>query len=384
MTGKCKVLKISMHFCHTDRKGREFVSTKRILIIAITILMFASSSVFAAGVEFRPVTEGVDITVKDYPKTKKTLDIYKVENGQKFCIAKINLRNGSGSTALRDMAPGVKYELAYPSADRAGHYENVSVTIPAASARRYTSVSKLSKAMLSDMRKCRKNTYFLQTGGKGDISAMIDKYLYDNKGKKIGSFYYNNLAHNSDISLEGRSSNGYVYRISTNPVVRMGGSNTAIINKGVSKASAIVKKLPLKGKSKKQKCYTIAKYLAKHCRYCDGGSSKYYTAYGALCQGKANCVGYSEAYMLMCNAAGVDTVIVGGMRKGTGHRWVLQNIGGKTYSSDLVFADMGKDISKMWLLRGKSDKRFHKGRKYFDGWRDGLYGFSVKMAKKSL
>lgn len=53
----------------------------------------------------------------------------------------------------------------------------------------------------------------------------------------------------------------------------------------------------------------ICRYLTKNVSYdCDhdGASTKYKTAYEALCKGKAQCMGYADAFLQMATAVGLD------------------------------------------------------------------------------
>ncbi|WP_175475084.1 leucine-rich repeat domain-containing protein [Butyrivibrio sp. ob235] len=63
------------------------------------------------------------------------------------------------------------------------------------------------------------------------------------------------------------------------------------------------------------------------------------TAYGALVQGKAVCVGYSRGYKCLLDAFGIDCAIVSGTSNGAGHEWNVVKIGDDWYEQDLTWAD---------------------------------------------
>lgn len=81
-------------------------------------------------------------------------------------------------------------------------------------------------------------------------------------------------------------------------------------------------------------------YLILHCAYDydyyrTGAASESYTAYGALTLNKAVCAGYSKAYQLLCERAGLKCKIV---RNAT-HAWNLVQIDGKWYHVDCTGDD---------------------------------------------
>jgi transglutaminase-like putative cysteine protease len=69
---------------------------------------------------------------------------------------------------------------------------------------------------------------------------------------------------------------------------------------------------------------------------------KYYNsfnAYGALIEGIAVCEGYSEAFKLLCDRAGIDCIIVTGELDGVGHAWNRVRINDKWYDVDVTNND---------------------------------------------
>lgn len=69
---------------------------------------------------------------------------------------------------------------------------------------------------------------------------------------------------------------------------------------------------------------------------------KYYNsfnAYGALIEGTAVCEGYSEAFKLLCDRAGIDCIIVTGELDGVGHAWNRVRINDKWYDVDVTNND---------------------------------------------
>jgi hypothetical protein len=64
-----------------------------------------------------------------------------------------------------------------------------------------------------------------------------------------------------------------------------------------------------------------------------------FNAYGALIEGIAVCEGYSEAFKLLCDRAGIDCIIVTGELDGVGHAWNRVRINEKWYDVDVTNND---------------------------------------------
>lgn len=64
-----------------------------------------------------------------------------------------------------------------------------------------------------------------------------------------------------------------------------------------------------------------------------------FNAYGALIEGIAVCEGYSEAFKLLCDRAGIDCIIVTGELDGVGHAWNRVRINDKWYDVDVTNND---------------------------------------------
>lgn len=77
--------------------------------------------------------------------------------------------------------------------------------------------------------------------------------------------------------------------------------------------------------------------IIKKCVY---NENAYYRdrAYGALIEGSATCQGYSKAFMLLCNKAGIENTIAVGDARG-GHMWSLVRLDGEWYNVDTTWDD---------------------------------------------
>lgn len=86
-------------------------------------------------------------------------------------------------------------------------------------------------------------------------------------------------------------------------------------------------------------------WLALRCDY--GATLRGETAYGALAEGTAVCVGYAEGYALLASLAGLDGVMT--YSESIDHAWILATLGGARYFSDATWDD-GKN-QKLGLIR---------------------------------
>lgn len=85
----------------------------------------------------------------------------------------------------------------------------------------------------------------------------------------------------------------------------------------------------------------IHDYVVKSCTYNDEDiENEYnYSAYGALCAGKAVCQGYALAFYRLCKEAGFDVRIVTSDPNEGQHGWNIVKLGGKCYYVDCTWDD---------------------------------------------
>ena len=102
-------------------------------------------------------------------------------------------------------------------------------------------------------------------------------------------------------------------------------------------------------------------YLVRNCVYdtetaaagsAVDGASPPFTAYGALVDGKAVCAGYARAFVLLCQAVGLDAIYVADT--GMNHGWNAVRLDGQTYFIDCTFddpvPDQGQYVSDDYFL----------------------------------
>jgi len=94
-----------------------------------------------------------------------------------------------------------------------------------------------------------------------------------------------------------------------------------------------------------EKLTAIHDWLALHCDY--GLTKQSQTAYGALVEETANCVGYAEGYAYLAALAGLSGVST--YSEALDHAWILATLDGARYFSDCTWDD-GKH-EKLGLIR---------------------------------
>jgi hypothetical protein len=82
----------------------------------------------------------------------------------------------------------------------------------------------------------------------------------------------------------------------------------------------------------------INDYLCDTVTYIESGKFVN-TSYGALVEGAALCEGYSRAFKLLCNKAGIECSLIVGQSQGEGHMWNRVNIDKKLSYVDVTWND---------------------------------------------
>lgn len=112
---------------------------------------------------------------------------------------------------------------------------------------------------------------------------------------------------------------------------------------GVKAAQETARRLIKPDMTVRGKLEALHNYLVLHCAYdttvpeSPQGSSRPFTAAGAMLDGRAVCAGYSRAFAAMCEAAGIEAVYVADA--GMNHGWNAVRIHGKTYFIDCTYDD---------------------------------------------
>lgn len=118
--------------------------------------------------------------------------------------------------------------------------------------------------------------------------------------------------------------------------------------------------LQLNGLSEAKKIVKIHDYICNHVDYeYNSKKEQIYTAYGALCTGKAVCQGYAVLFYRLCKEAGLSVRIISGTGNGGPHAWNIVRIGSKYYNMDCTWDGQDATTYNEFLLKSEADFRDH-------------------------
>ena len=118
--------------------------------------------------------------------------------------------------------------------------------------------------------------------------------------------------------------------------------------------------LQLNGLSEAKKITKIHDYICNHVDYeYNSKEEQIYTAYGALCTGKAVCQGYAVLFYRLCKEAGLSVRIISGTGNGGPHAWSIVRIGSKYYNVDCTWDGQDAATYNEFLLKSEADFRDH-------------------------
>ena len=119
-------------------------------------------------------------------------------------------------------------------------------------------------------------------------------------------------------------------------------------------------KLQLNGLSEAKKIIKIHDYICNNVDYAyNSTEEQIYTAYGALCTGKAVCQGYAVLFYRRCKEAGLSVRIISGTGNGGPHAWNIVRIGSKYYNMDCTWDGQDAATYNEFLLKSEADFRDH-------------------------
>ena len=124
--------------------------------------------------------------------------------------------------------------------------------------------------------------------------------------------------------------------------------------------AAAMAKLQLNGLSEAKKITKIHDYICNHVDYAyNSKEEQIYTAYGALCTGKAVCQGYAVLFYRLCKEAGLSVRIISGTGNGGAHAWNIVRIGSKYYNVDCTWDGQNTATYNDFLLKSEADFSDH-------------------------
>ena len=127
-----------------------------------------------------------------------------------------------------------------------------------------------------------------------------------------------------------------------------------------SAVTSALASLNLNGKTEAEKVVAIHNYICDHVDYdydglSDSSNTVKYTAYGALCNGKAVCNGYAVLFYRMCKEAGLSVRIISGTANGGLHAWNIVKVGDVYYAVDSTWDGQDAQTLNQYLLKSEKD-----------------------------
>ena len=124
--------------------------------------------------------------------------------------------------------------------------------------------------------------------------------------------------------------------------------------------AAAMEKLQLNGLSEAKKIIKIHDYICNNVDYAyNATEEQIYTAYGALCTGKAVCQGYAVLFYRLCKEAGLSVRVISGTGNGGAHGWNIVRIGSKYYNVDCTWDGQDTATYNEFLLKSEADFSDH-------------------------
>ena len=127
--------------------------------------------------------------------------------------------------------------------------------------------------------------------------------------------------------------------------------------------SSLKKKLALDGKSEYETVKGIYDYICNHVEYDDRKGDAKYTAYGALLNEKAACLGYAVLFYRLALEHDIDARVITGKGKSQQHAWNIVRIDGKYYNVDSTW-DAGCSRYSYFLKGSKYFSNHTRNREY--------------------
>lgn len=185
------------------------------------------------------------------------------------------------------------------------------------------------------------------------------------------------IAHTEECS--GQEGDALKWQYGGSKMSMSSGSNTYTVTYTISyyttlaqeqelttKVNNALDKLALSGKTDYQKVKAIHDYICDNTDYdydnLENDAQKIkFTAYGALCTGKAVCQGYAVAFYRMCKEAGLPVRIITGTGNGGPHAWNIVKIGSNTrtagsyYNIDCTWDGQDQETHYTYFLLNEKD-----------------------------
>ena len=190
----------------------------------------------------------------------------------------------------------------------------------------------------------------------GPINAMTSaqKYTEACTGQEGDALKYGGVGYSvSTTSYSGAARVTYTYYMNYYTTAEQEKQLTSAVTSALAS-------LNLDGKTEAEKVVAIHNYICDHVDYdydglSDSSNTVKYTAYGALCNGKAVCNGYAVLFYRMCKEAGLSVRIISGTANGGSHAWNIVKVGDVYYAVDSTWDGQDAQTLDQYLLKSEKD-----------------------------
>ena len=190
----------------------------------------------------------------------------------------------------------------------------------------------------------------------GPINAMTSaqKYTEACTGQEGDALKYGGVGYSvSTTSYSGAARVTYTYYMNYYTTAEQEKQLTSAVTSALAS-------LNLDGKTEAEKAVAIHNYICDHVDYdydglSDSSNTVKYTAYGALCNGKAVCNGYAVLFYRMCKEAGLSVRIISGTANGGSHAWNIVKVGDVYYAVDSTWDGQDAQTLDQYLLKSEKD-----------------------------
>ena len=190
----------------------------------------------------------------------------------------------------------------------------------------------------------------------GPVSAMTSaqKYTEACTGQEGDALKYGGVGYSvSTTSYSGAARVTYTYYMNYYTTAEQEKQLTSAVTSALAS-------LNLDGKTEAEKVVAIHNYICDHVDYdydglSDSSNTVKYTAYGALCNGKAVCNGYAVLFYRMCKEAGLSVRIISGTANGGSHAWNIVKVGDVYYAVDSTWDGQDAQTLDQYLLKSEKD-----------------------------
>lgn len=275
---------------------------------------------------------------------------YPVETGNDFTFTEISDEEMDSIVAAVDAVPKFDYneddsylgQLGYSNYSSHYFYDQLSSELKSAYNQLYDYCLNLE---------CSEDDAITVTYSGGTTGYLVgyakisgNTLAVDDLSKFYSVFYYENPRfYFIEQGCSYSTSNGYITKIAMtcNESFYQGSVRATASTEMYGKVSSILNAVDAISDPVAKEDY-IAKYICDNTVYLKEGHHQ--SAYGALVAGKAVCAGYTNAYSLLCSAAGLETTFT----CSPNHVWNRVKYYGNWYCTDVTWMD-GYETNGMYV-----------------------------------